>query len=897
MAELLIAPWTLPRQDVVQDLQVSPDQGLDAAEVEKRHKEFGPNRLQEARKKSVWVILINQLKSLIILLLGVTTIVSCAFGEWVEGVAIAVVIIINTAIGFFTELKAVRSMEALRKLGRVTTKVIRNGKLSEVSSEELVPGDIVVLEGGDIVPADLRLLEASKLQADESTLTGESTPVSKGVEHLEEGTSLVERINMLLKGTSVTRGSAKGVVVATGMRTELGKISSLVESAEEEITPLEKRLSRLGNKLVWVTLAVAPAVAASGIITGEDILLMIKISIALAVATIPEGLPIVATIALARGMWRMAKRNALINRLSSVETLGATSIICTDKTGTLTENKMTATRIILDSGEIQIGGEGLKTEGEFREKGESLDPLREKTLRELLNAGVLCNNASVQPEEKDNEKKAIGDPMEVALLVAGIKAGIDRDNLLKKMPEVYEEAFDPEVKMMATFHKHDNYYLVAVKGAAESILKICSHSMTEEGRKEMRSKDRKRWLERSNQMAREGLRVLAIAEKIVKTSNVNPYEQLTFLGTVGFLDPPRSDVAPALALCRKAGIRVVMVTGDQPITARNIALAVGLIREDETEVIHGKDLKKPEELSDEDLQRILRVSIFARVDPKQKLDLTAIYQKNGSVVAMTGDGVNDAPALKKADIGIAMGQRGTQVAREAADMILKDDNFSSIVAAVEQGRVIFNNIRKFALYLLSCNISEIMVIALYSLIDIPLPILPLQILFLNLVTDVFPALALGVGEGDPHIMKYPPRNSKEPILAWHHFFVIGLYGLIITISVFGAYELALRWERIDKGKAVSIPFITLAFAQLWHVFNMRDSNSSFFRNEITRNPFVWGALVLCAGLIMAAIYVPGLAAVLKIENPGTDGLILALLMSIIPWVIGQILKIFRTKFS
>ncbi|TLD40876.1 MAG: Cation-transporting ATPase [Candidatus Jettenia ecosi] len=896
MVELPIAPWTLPWQDVIQDLRVSPVRGLDTVEVKKRYKKFGSNRLQEVKKKSAWIILINQLKSLIILLLGVTTIVSFAFGEWVEGMAIGVVIVINTTIGFFTELKAVRSMEALRKLGSVTTKVIRNSQLREIPADELVPGDIVVFEGGDVVPADLRILEASRLQADESALTGESTPVSKGVEHLEEGTPLAERINMLFKGTSVTRGSAKGVTVSTGMETELGKISSLVESAREEVTPLEKRLNKLGNKLIWVTLAVAPAIATAGIITGEDILLMIKISIALAVATIPEGLPIVATLALARGMWRMAKRDALINRLSSVETLGATSIICTDKTGTLTENKMTVTRIVLDSGEIKISGEGLNTEGEFRKNGKSLDPLREKPLQELLHAGVFCNNASLEPEEKDAGKKAVGDPMEVALLVAGIKAGIDHNKLLAKMPEVREEAFDSEVKMMATFHADNNQYLVAVKGAAEALLKVCSHRMTEEGKKEMRSEDRKWWLERGNHMARDGLRVLAIAEKTVTASDSNPYGQLTFLGIVGFLDPPRSDVAPALALCRDAGIKVVMVTGDQPVTARNIALAVGLIHEGETEVIHGKDLKKPEELSKEDLQHILRVSVFARVDPKQKLDLTALYQKNGFVVAMTGDGVNDAPALKKADIGIAMGQRGTQVAREAADMILKDDNFSTIVAAIEQGRVIFNNIRKFALYLLSCNISEIMVIVLYSFIDMPMPILPLQILFLNLVTDVFPALALGVGEGDPHSMKYPPRNIKEPILTWYHLLAIGVYGMVITASVFGAYELALKWEGIDKRQAVSIPFITLAFAQLWHVFNMRDSNSSFFRNEITRNPFIWGALVLCTGLLMIAIYVPGLAAILKIVNPGAHGLILALVMSIIPWVTGQIVKIFRNTF-
>jgi Ca2+-transporting ATPase len=377
---------------------------------------------------------------------------------------------------------------------------------------------------------------------------------------------------------------------------------------------------------------------------------------------------------------------------------------------------------------------------------------------------------------------------------------------------------------------------------------------------------------------------------------VNPYEKLTFLGLAGLMDPPRDDVAQAIDLCRDAGIKVVMVTGDQPVTARSVGLAVRLVQDDKAEVMLGKDLKNPDELSKEELRHVLRVPIYARVSPKQKLDLTAIYQKNGFVVAMTGDGVNDAPALKKADIGIAMGQRGTQVAREASDMILLDDNFSSIVAAVEQGRVIFNNIRKFVLYLLSCNISEIMIIAFYSILNAPLPLLPLQILYLNLITDVFPALSLGVSRGDPHIMRQLPRGSKEPILTRYHLFAIGIYGLIISVSVLGAFELALRWEMIEEKKAVSISFITLAFAQLWHVFNMRDVGSSFFRNDITGNPFIWGSLVLCTGLIAASVYVPILSSVLKVENPEVDGWILAFVMSIIPWVIGQILKACGVKF-
>jgi len=894
--ELPKEPWALPWQDVAKNLNVSLDQGLNAREVRRRLRVYGPNRLQEVRKKSTWRIFINQLKSLIIFVLAVATIVSFVFGEWVEGTAIVIVIVINTSVGFFMELKATRSMEALRKLEKIIAKVLRDGEIREIPADEVAPGDIVVLDGGDIVPADLRLQEASKLQIDESTLTGESTPVSKRTESLGKDIPLAERENMVFKGTFVTRGSAKGISVATGMNTEFGKISALAESAEEEITPLEKRLNKLGSKLVWITLGIVPVVAAAGIITGKGVYIMIETAIALAVATIPEGLPIVATIALARGMWRMARRNALINRLSSVETLGATNVICTDKTGTLTENKMTVTRIVIDSGEIKVTGEGLKTKGVFTKNGTSFGPSREEMLYKLLNIGALCNNASLQQDETGAVSNSIGDPMEVALLIAGIKAGINRGELVKHMPEVREEAFDPEVKMMATFHKQDNRYYVAVKGATEPLLHACTHIMAELGEREISDNDRTRWVEQGNKMAEEGLRVLAFAEKIVNTPDVNPYEKLTFLGLAGLMDPPRDDVAQAIDLCRDAGIKVVMVTGDQPVTARSVGLAVRLVQDDKAEVMLGKDLKNPDELSKEELRHVLRVPIYARVSPKQKLDLTAIYQKNGFVVAMTGDGVNDAPALKKADIGIAMGQRGTQVAREASDMILLDDNFSSIVAAVEQGRVIFNNIRKFVLYLLSCNISEIMIIAFYSILNAPLPLLPLQILYLNLITDVFPALSLGVSRGDPHIMRQLPRGSKEPILTRYHLFAIGIYGLIISVSVLGAFELALRWEMIEEKKAVSISFITLAFAQLWHVFNMRDVGSSFFRNDITGNPFIWGSLVLCTGLIAASVYVPILSSVLKVENPEVDGWILAFVMSIIPWVIGQILKACGVKF-
>ncbi len=882
-------PFAYPWETVLKNLNVSADNGLSTIEVKKRLKQYGPNRLREAKRKSAWLILLNQFKSLIVLLLAVAALLSFAFKEWIEGVAIVVVIVVNTAFGFFMEIRAVRSMEALQRLVRVSAKVRREGQIHEVLAEELVPGDIVLLEGGDLVPADIRLIEASKLQADESTLTGESVPVSKQIDPIEGDVPLSERLNMIFVGTSITRGSCEGVVVATGMNTELGQISSLVEGAKEESTPLEKRLDQLGHKLIWATLAITALVAIAGILRGKELFLMIETAIALAVAAIPEGLPIVATIALARGMMRMAKRNALVNRLSAVETLGATNIICTDKTGTLTENRMTVTRISLDSCEVEIVGEEFSREGNFICNGRLMDPLGDRALRQALEVGVLCNNASLQ-EEVDNKIRFVGDPLEVALLVVGAKAGIYRSGLLKFAPEVREEAFDPAHNMMATFHKENGRYRIAVKGAPESILEVSSGVLRTDGESELSPTLHQRWLERTKELGEQGFRVIALATKMVDTAKANPYEHLTFLGLVGLLDPPRLDVRQAILQCKEAGIRVVMVTGDYPSTARNVALAVGLIDRGDNEVIHGKNLKSPDQLSEEERLRILQPLIFARVSPKQKLDLIGIHQKNGSIIAMTGDGVNDAPALKKADIGIAMGMRGTQVAREAADIVLKDDAFSTIVLAIEQGRIIFGNIRKFVLYLISCNVSEIMVVSIASLAALPLPILPLQILFLNLVTDVFPALALGVGEGDTQTMKKPPRDPKEPILTSQNWLAIGGYGVMMTLSVIGALMIALIWLGMEEQQAVSVSFLTLAFVQLWHVFNMRDRGSGFIRNDITRNPFIWGALGLCIVLLLAAVYTPVFARVLRVVDPGKEGWILVLVMSSIPCLIGGVLK-------
>ncbi len=896
-----------PVEEVLENFSVDPQQGLTIAQVEKRQQLYGLNQLQKVKGRTPWQIFVDQFKSPIIGLLAVAALLSFVFSEWIEGIAILIAIALNAGIGFVTEIKAVQSMEALQKLSQTYCAVRRNGQVKSVNTEELVPGDIVLLEGGDLVAADLRVLQCSKLQADESALTGESVPVSKTIDPLNPNLPIAEKTNLLFKGTAITRGSATGVVIATGMQTELGNISKLMAQAQGEVTPLEKRLEQLSQRLMGLTLVLAIFVAVSGILGGQELLLMVETAIALAVAVIPEGLPIVATVALARGMWRMAKRNALMNRLSAVETLGATNIICTDKTGTLTENQMTLTEIAMAEGEIAVTGQGLGQQGDFFHHEEKIDPNQDQTLQALLTVSVLCNNATL-PSASDQEA-VIGDPTEVALLVAGAKAGLKRQPLLQNFPEVREVAFDSDSKRMATIHeikKGDSAFLrkdqtaaygVAVKGALEAVLPACTHYRLDEKVHSLTPKHRQQWRDRCQQMASEGLRVLAIAYKEVENPEQDPYENLVWLGLVGLVDPPRLSVKEAIQDCHRAGIRVLMLTGDQAVTARKIGIDVGLITEENAKVEQGKVLQDLDQLSPSKQQQLLQVPIFARVTPEQKLNLIKLHQSHNAIIAMTGDGINDAPALKKADIGIAMGERGTQVAKESADMVLQDDAFATIVVAIAQGRTIFDNIRKFTLYLLSGNVGEIIAVAIASFVGAPLPLLPLQILFLNAVNDVFPALALGAGQGNRNVMQRPPRNPQEALLTPYYWGMIGVYGVIIAATVLGIFALALQVLMLPQEQAVTLSFLTLAFARLWHVFNMRDSDSSLVRNEISVNPYIWGALAICTALLLFGTYTPGISTVLDLVNPGLKGWGLILSGSLIPLVIGQILKMVEGKFK
>jgi Ca2+-transporting ATPase len=871
-------PYALVLEFVLRHAAVNPSLGLSETEAASRLRRYGPNELLAHASRTGLAILIDQFNSPVVWLLSAAAALAAAFGEWHEAIAILLVLLINTLIGFFTELRAVRSMEALRKLGTRSSRVRRDGKPKTIAAELVVPGDIVLFESGDVVTADIRLIEARNLSCDESTLTGESAPVEKSPRAVSADAILAERTSMLHKGTAITRGTGEGVVVATGMATELGLTTRLVIEAESETSPLERKLAELTRQLVIAILIITALIAAAGLASGRDLVLMIEAAIALAVAAIPEGLPIVATMALARGMWRMAKRNVVVERLPAVETLGATTVICTDKTGTLTENRMTAERLWLPSGDYRLD----------QARGKILDAAGNEAeldlaLKRALEVGVLCGTATLAPSGDGG----MGDPMELALQRLGRMAGLDRTALLAAMRKQHEIAFDTETKMMATAHRSEGRLFVAVKGAPEAVLAVSA--TLGEDKAPIAREDRDEWLRRAVALAEEGLRVLALAEATIPLDATPAYEALNFLGLVGFRDPPRIDVKEAIADCKRAGIRVVMVTGDHASTARTIAEMLGLTSPKDSIVVEGRELEALAALGERERARVLAAQVFARVTPAQKLELVRLYQSAGEVVAMTGDGVNDAPALQKADIGVAMGLRGTEVAREAADIVLRDDAFGSIVAAIREGRVIFSNLRRFLIYLLSCNISEVMVVALAVVTGLPLPLLPLQILFLNLVTDVLPAFALATGEGEDDVLRQPPRNPREPLLGKPQWRFIAVYGAILTAStlaslLIGHYELGLHGDAL-----VTVSFLTLAFGQLFHVFNMRGRRSELFVNAVTRNPYVWLASAICASLLLLAVYAPPLAGPLRLEAPNGEGWIVVIVASMAPLLLGTII--------
>ncbi|WP_229598005.1 cation-translocating P-type ATPase [Roseibium aggregatum] len=878
-------PFAQDADVLAQELSVQPTTGLANDDVAKRRALYGPNTFRKLKSKSALAIFAHQFASIIVWLLAAAVVMSLLLNDIADAIAISIVLVLNGAIGFFTELRAARSMEALLRITTTHSRVRRSGKVYEVEATELVPGDIVILEAGDVVTADLRLTAASDLHCDESLLTGESVPVEKQTATMPADTLLAERLNMAFSGTAVTQGLGEGIVVATGMTTELGRISTLAQEAEAEVSPLEKRLDRLGRKLVWLTAALAMLTILAGILWGHPLPDMLKTGIALAVAAIPEGLPIVATLCLARGMWRMAARNALVTELSAVETLGATTLILTDKTGTLTENRMSAARYLLDGTSVDIlqQDKGLR----FCAQGQDIAPAAMEPLSAALRIGALCNTAEYG-ESADATR--IGDPMEISLLATAAAAGLARSQLLQTLTPAGQHAFTPLRKMMATVH-HDgeDHFLYAVKGAPEAVLDASEAVLGPAGTRLLTDEDRASWRKRQSEAGRRGERLLALAFKTAATPSEDPYEGLTLIALVCFVDPLRDDVPTAIRASQQAGVRVVMMTGDHAETAAKIAEDAG-IGTSGLKVLSGRDISgfDMETATAEQRAQLMTTDVFARVAPDTKLNLVSLFQKGGHVVAMTGDGVNDAPALKKADIGIAMGKRGTQVAREASDIVLKDDDFATIIAAMRQGRIIFENIRKFVVYLMSCNVSEVLIVGIAVGVGLPVPLLPLQILFLNLVTDVFPAFALGFGKGDDGVMQRPPRDPREPIVDRSRWILIGYVGCLITISTLSAFAVALFLLGLETDRAITVAFLTLALSQLWNVFNMRVAAGSVWKSDVLRNGYVWGAIALCLGLIALAMLNRDLAALLALPWPGRLGLTLAVVTSFVPLVFGQV---------
>ncbi len=869
-------PFLLSVEEMVRLAQTNSEQGITEHEAARRRSTFGPNIYATLQQKSLWLILLAQFSSPIVYLLLFGAAASLYFKDLLETIAILVVIVINALIGFLMEVQARSSINALRSMDVTLAKVIRDGLERSVPSGELVPGDLVPLEAGDIVPADGRLIAVRHLQCDESSLTGESLPAEKDTGALAVDTVTGDQRNMVFKGTSVVSGNGKMVVTGIAAHTQLGTITSLVESSADTITPLDKKLNRLSRKLIWITLVMTAIFALTGFIQGKTILTIIETSIALAVAAIPEGLPIVATVALSYGMLLMARRNAIVKKLSAVETLGSTGVILTDKTGTLTENKIYADTFAFPEEIIKahIENNQLKfPNGAIRSSRENFD--------KLLLIGILCNNS----------RQATGDPVEVALMQIAIAAGLDTGMLIRQYVRIGEVPFSSETMMMGTLHQTSSGYFVAAKGSVERLLDKCSRLRSGQQIKELDTGSRNAILLKSGEMAAGGLRVLAFACRSDDAVDAGDYlNDLVYIGMAGFLDPPRVDIKEAIFTCRNAGIKVVMITGDHPQTALNIARKVGLIDEDNGAVITGKELPETEQLTKDWRQRILATSVFARTSPRQKLEVAEVFQQAGAIVAMTGDGVNDAPALKKADVGIAMGLRGTQVAKETAGIVLKDDSFTSIAGAVAHGREIFQNIQKFVVYLVSCNLSEILIVTILGVITPAATLLPLQILFLNMVTDIFPALALGLGTGDQTVMLRPPRDPAKEMITPKDWIHIGLYSAGITSAVIISVLYSKEVLRSDDRTCNNIAFITLTFAQLFHVFNMSSRGSGFLNNEITRNKWIWTAILICSGLILMVFAVPGLRLVLGLSILSLKLWVTAIIVSLLPLVVFQVYK-------
>ncbi len=849
------AGWHSMDADAVLKKLNTSEKGLKPADVGECLSFYGPNRLEERGGTTPFDILVEQFKDFLILLLMAAAAVSLGIGfmeespqEMVEAGLILVIVAFIVVVGFYQQYSAEKELEALKKMMSPQARVLRDGVEQTVDAADLVPGDVVLVEAGTRVPADIRLLEAVELKADESSLTGESTPVNKGVKAVEKDAPLAERSTMLYTGTSVVYGKGRGVVVSTGMRTEFGSIASRIQEIKKEKTPLQDRLGLLGKQIGVAVIVLCAVVFFTGVLfNDEPVLEMFIVAIALAVAAVPEGLPGVVTVALGVGTRRMVKENVIIRKLPAVETLGSTTVICTDKTGTLTKNEMTVKLLWVPDRTVEVTGEGYAVEGGFKEDSGDVEP-GDQMLR-LLEAGVLCNNARL------NSDGIYGDPTEGSVLVAGAKAGLMQDDLNQKYPRADEIPFSSERKRKTTVHEKSDGLVAYTMGAPDVVLELCSSIMDEGGEKPLDEESRNRVLEVNAGMASKAYRVLAFAyRKIPKNYDHDSVEgDMVFLGLTAMIDPPREESRPSVQQCRDAGIRIIMVTGDHQLTAKAIAEGLGISSEGD-EVLNGRQL---EEMSDDQLlEAVDRVSVYARVSPIHKLRIVEALQSKGNVVAMTGDGVNDAPALKKADIGVAMGITGTDVSKEAADMVLTDDNFASIVRAVEEGRGIYDNIRKFFAYLISGNIGEVAVVFLSSLIpSVPIALTASQILIINLVTDGLPALALGVDPFEPGAMKRKPRSRGEPLHRGLSPF-IAWYPLLMIMTTMALFMWVYDAEADNMFEAQTVAFLTIAFFEMYQAFASRSTRYPAFKVGILKNKWLLAAVGLSLAVVLALVYVP-----------------------------------------
>lgn len=900
--------FEMKRQEVTDKLRTCPNNGLEEQVARERLEQFGPNKLISSKKTPPWRMFFDQFKDFMVLVLIVATLVSGFLGEWADAITIMIIVLVNAVLGFVQEFRAEKSMEALKALTAPEARVVREGIERKISAAELVPGDVILLDTGDKLPADMRLLEVHNMEVEESALTGESNPVQKRVANMagQEEVTLGDTRNMAYMGTVVVRGRAKGVVVATGMHTEMGHITRMIQEAEDDETPLQRRLEQLGKALVGFCLLVCGLVVVLGVMRGEPLYQMFLSGVSLAVAAIPEGLPAIVTIALAIGVQRMIKRNAIIRRLPAVETLGCATIICSDKTGTLTENQMTVRQALVGGTQVKITGEGYDPKGEFRFEG-----VKGPEFNLFLKCAALCNNAQLTKGEISvggifrnlrvgqltNAWGISGDPTEGALMVLAAKAKMWRKDIEENETRLLEFPFDSIRKRMSVIYQDKQGQLSAyVKGAPDVMLELCTH-IYRDGRIVPLSENTKQdILKQNSEMAKGALRVLALAYRAIdgrlsdeELQEEKIEQQLVFLGLAGMIDPPRASAIQAIQACRRAGIRTVMITGDHQLTAQAVGKELGLLSKGAT-VLTGAEL---DQLTDEELQKAAETAaVYARVTPKHKLRIVRAVKRNGHVAAMTGDGVNDAPAVKEADIGVAMGKSGTDVTKEASAMVLADDNFTTIVSAIEEGRAIYDNIRKFIRYLLSCNVGEVLTMFLAVLMGMPLPLLPIQILWMNLVTDGLPAMALGVDPAEKDIMYRRPRDPQESVfsqgLAWR----ITSTGTIFALGTLVAFAIGLMMGQVELARTMA--FNTLVFFQLFFVFSCRSERHSILEIGLFGNFPLIIAVLISSSLQLAVNYIGFLQPIFHTVPLELKHWLIVLAIAIVPQllsIIGRAIKV------